>query len=735
MANSRHIQYTITSTSPEPSHVKALVSDYAWNNFRDDTTQVKYTTILSPEALNSSHWNLPRYVSKPLLSAEDLTNLIKKSFDFWASSTNIQFIHDPEQYVLPFYRFTGNFTQPIGVSGHGNITSVAGFASYPHTDNEGIGLNNEVFSWLYRWLEPLNLLHSITHEIGHAGLGLKHPFEPPYAVTKPYEKLKSYSVMNYNSERINDLRIIPTTPMPADIDAAQYLYGINTNANLGDSIHHVHTLAPSHSYLAVYSNMYTTITAIDWDYSGNDTLSAKDIDYDVTLNLRPYSRSKVGAAYLAMPNMDIENLIAGNRKNTLVLNALDNTVDIRTSTQSVVMTDPMMSGHDVIIGFHPNRDTIILESLFDSDGFLQEKPFSAPSHLSTAIINGQSTVVTAATYNTTRTIDDKLTTLTGTKIQFDEKNSLFLADVKPEDIALKFQVNPELALIRKRMPHQQSIPDEENSSAVDISYHFAKDVFFELNKSFLNGAVITFLISLTEDILREAKLSRKQIYNLKEVMEYGFLWYSAPYQTFRILLLFTSIKLVNEFINKKLNPFPLITIINTFNTISSTDSVLYGVCKSLLSSTGYALGSNISLKIKNKLLPAPPESIEELYEESLQYCREEKATFLQQNSKNISADLTQKSLKEHEQRIGLFERELKRIRQEELAKHPNTSGYGRFFKPVLRLGVCALGAATFGPLGLAIGAAGTTIVPSLVNRLHDSCKNYGKATPSPAKSS
>jgi hypothetical protein len=731
MANSRHIRYTITSMSPEPDHIKALVSGYAWKNFRDGTTQVKYSTTLPAEALTNPSWHLPAYVVKPLLSAEDLTDLIKKSFGLWASSSNIQFIEDSNDYVIPFYKFTGNFTTPIKVSGYGNITGAAGYAHYPDT-GRGIGLGDSSYLWLKKWLMPELIMDTINHEIGHGGIGLKHPFEPPYALTKPYEKLTSYSIMNYDDEMIGWHTIVPLTPMPADIDAAQYLYGVNTQANLGNTIHHVDKY---------YREGIRTISAIDWDYSGNDTLSASGANYDVTLNLRPYSRSKVGEdTYLAMPNMDIENIIAGNHKNTLILNSLDNTVDIRTSAQSIVMTDPSLSGHDVVIGFNSNRDSLILESSDSLDSFSQEKPFSTSSQAH-AIINGQNTIVTGSTCNTTITINNQTTEVTGTKIQFSENNSLFIADIKPEDVVLKFQINKELDLIRKRLPHQQGIPGEKSVSFWAENYDISKDLFFEFQKGFLNAAVSTFLISLTEDVLKEAKLTPKQISILKSVMQFSFLWYSEPYQTIRIALLLSCITLANEFYSKK-NHIPsissyLITIINSYNRISVTENFKTSFVKSLTSLGGYVLGEALSIDIKNELIPPKPPSLEENLEKSLEYWRQKKSAITPNSSSNLSRDDIENMIKHYEARLN----DIRQIRvttndnSKSISTTPtDRSGYGRFFKPVLRLGACALGAATLGPLGLIIGAAGTTIVPSLVNRLHDSCKNYGKATPSPNKS-
>ena len=164
---------------------------------------------------------------------------------------------------------------------------------------------------------------TILHEIGHA-LGLEHSFEDP---NFPVEKdSMSQTIMSYSAipgDQHSWFDFYPTTPMPLDIQAIQYVYGANTNYHNGSDVYS-------------YSDGETYHETI-WDSNGNDTISYFG-NQPAIINLQEGEGSFIGNTVnainanesIAVPNIwiaydtVIENANGGQNNDTLYGNSADN---------------------------------------------------------------------------------------------------------------------------------------------------------------------------------------------------------------------------------------------------------------------------------------------------------------------------------------------------------------------------------------------------------------------------
>lgn len=181
---------------------------------------------------------------------------------------------------------------------------------------------------------------TLLHEIGHA-LGLKHSFEAEGgfpAVASGFDDTH-YTVMSYtdydgagfvytdvNATQYTFREVMPTTLMPYDILAAQYLYGTDTTTRTGDD-----------TYTFGTSAELKTI----WDAGGMDTIDASNqTQFGVNINLVDGAFSDIGARQTsyagekqqAIDNIAIaygvviENAIGSGLADTLTGNNADNTL-------------------------------------------------------------------------------------------------------------------------------------------------------------------------------------------------------------------------------------------------------------------------------------------------------------------------------------------------------------------------------------------------------------------------
>ena len=225
--------------------VSLLVGDdvhYKWGGGLGTTTTLTYsfasqnTFELNREYEDSLNWYYPEFFQSgldasifedPLYSFRTFNDLnktsIRESLDTWSDATGINFIEITETSDGETYGDLRFFLQDFNnwASLDPFYEGVAGYAYLPSYDSFDDVLEGDVFLDTYYINLDSYSSHLISHEIGHA-LGLDHPFEGANIVD-----LKNYeSVMSYDQNNI-----LANDPMPIDIKAMEFLYGVNFNAN------------------------------------------------------------------------------------------------------------------------------------------------------------------------------------------------------------------------------------------------------------------------------------------------------------------------------------------------------------------------------------------------------------------------------------------------------------------------------------------------------------------------
>ncbi|OGT65124.1 MAG: hypothetical protein A3J38_10040 [Gammaproteobacteria bacterium RIFCSPHIGHO2_12_FULL_45_9] len=533
----RRLAAHFTPHDPAPPHIKALIlPEGSWTGFYGEPAEVRYTFSLPTDLIEQANLlaQQPGYVdhSVPLSGLEKESAVVSYAFAQWAAAANITFTNNDTNYQLPIFRFeqAPSFDVLFVVAGYGEFAKGQSNSKF----SAGMGFNANFFKDSFKETvfhgvasrlisaRKLEMMYVALHEAGHAGVGLKHPFDErqPFAFTELSKRLTSYSVMNYNHERdLDDFTLIPITPMPADIEAARFMYGANPRTGAGDDLYHVR------DYIRAIASgeKKATIASLPWDSGGIDTLSAHGEEVNVALDLRSYSRSKVWDGihnvtygYITMPDILIENVIGGTRRVDITLNSCNNIVDVREASVVTITVDPLHCGNDTVMGFNPSRDRFILQ---------------VPQLAAPGTVIGQ---IQSSAAGEVELLGEKIAYGPGVRIVFDENNSVVLADVGSADVAssIVMQQDPPLAQATMRHQpdgqpapaqanslHEQQIPADLQQDLWHVFSGLPKELFHDFKNAFYSGVVFTFLSELSENILKKYHCSDKQISVVKQAVQ------------------------------------------------------------------------------------------------------------------------------------------------------------------------------------------------------------------------
>jgi Ca2+-binding RTX toxin-like protein len=276
----------------------------------------------------SARWNFPDAVGSPVSSPGGVGHSVSLTYSFpaatpayFSESTFLAFDGTQKQATRAVLSSIGevagvNFVEVSGVgqmtfamssqhSGQGGYAYTPSYSySYSGTTIASVteqGIAGDV--WLNRnavwdaedWLPGHSAHATLVHEIGHA-LGLKHPFESTssgYTLVSSLDN-ESHTVMSYTmaphsrlisvsgtamSYSWQETFLRPSTLMPLDIAALQYLYGANTSTRTANDVYH---WSPN-------AELLETI----WDAGGVDSIDCSNQTLTCLIDLRAGHTSSI----------------------------------------------------------------------------------------------------------------------------------------------------------------------------------------------------------------------------------------------------------------------------------------------------------------------------------------------------------------------------------------------------------------------------------------------------------
>lgn len=268
----------------------------------------------------------------------------------WSDVANITFTAvNPGGFTDNAAILLANYTGDQTSAGHAYFPSNKDMSA-GSTDGD-LWLNLAVSSYTNLNNGAYDLLTMI-HELGHA-IGLDHPGDYNagddggpivYATSAPYiEDSRQWSIMSYfeasatgaNHVAPDGTTIYASTPLLADIAAAQRLYGVNTTTRTGNDTYGFNSTAGSQYNIA---NGNTQVVFCIYDAGGTNTLDVSGYSTNQNINLNQGAFSDVGAltknVSIAL-GTNIQRAIGGSGNDTFTCNTLGDVITVGTGNDTV----------------------------------------------------------------------------------------------------------------------------------------------------------------------------------------------------------------------------------------------------------------------------------------------------------------------------------------------------------------------------------------------------------------
>jgi len=214
---------------------------------------------------------------------------VNKALALWKTYTGIDFAQAESESKAEITFSYENFLLPGQVNFYGKAVT------YPSQSPEAeddvkvrfnlLKTDNKDNSWSENSFENINnnrYFRIIVHEIGHA-LGLTDRYtDNPFYTGMSKEVGDGIGQAGIYPGVSTDYMLPNETPMAWDILAIQYLYGVNTLTNAGNTVYGTNPTSPDYNW-SDGKNHYLTI----WDAGGNDTIDLScRTDGKATIDLR-----------------------------------------------------------------------------------------------------------------------------------------------------------------------------------------------------------------------------------------------------------------------------------------------------------------------------------------------------------------------------------------------------------------------------------------------------------------